>query len=126
MEHNAQEIAKPLGKILRLDPDLRAASPLHRAADNPFARGPGPHWSGATACATPSASPSTAYRRLVPLLRIGDVGQSAREEVDRASGAEHGRGRQLRLELPARATLRAPKRGDDPGVHRTRRHLHRS
>ena len=88
-----------LGKILRLDP-TRGPRRSTRSRRNPFAPTATPTDLEPTACATPSASPST---RLSGDMVIGDVGQGAREEVDFAPSpfpAWSAARRQLRLELP--------------------------
>ena len=57
---NAQNLSSELGKILRIDPRQSGSSPYTVPAGNPFASGERCRRSGPTACATCSASRSTA------------------------------------------------------------------
>lgn len=81
--HNAQDLDKLLGKILRIEPDPTGPAPHYKVpTGNPFA---GP---------TPGADEIWSYGlrnpfrfsfdRLTGAMLIGDVGQAAREEVDYA------------------------------------------
>jgi hypothetical protein len=79
-EHNAQSIAKPLGKILRLDPNPSGALPYTVPADNPFAAGAG--WEQLVWSYGLRNPFRFSFDRDGSALLIGDVGQSAREEVD--------------------------------------------
>jgi glucose/sorbosone dehydrogenase len=73
-EHNAQNLASLLGKILRIDPDPSGVLPYTVPAGNPFAD---PIWSYGL------RNPFRfSFDRLTGDLWIGDVGQGAREEVD--------------------------------------------
>ena len=91
---HARDLASPLGKMLRIDPRPGNAGTYTIPADNPF---------GTARVGLRAAQP-------VPLLVrprgtgdlwIGDVGQGAREEIDRARGGRRPRqGRRLRLGLP--------------------------
>jgi hypothetical protein len=80
--HNAQDVTKLLGKLLRLNPDGSAP------ADNPFSN---PVWS--LGLRNPWRF---SFDRLTGALTIGDVGQDAYEEVDfapsiaAAKGANYG------------------------------------
>jgi Glucose / Sorbosone dehydrogenase len=89
-EHNSQNLAKPLGKLLRLDPEPEGVLPYTVPADNPFAGAGGYEalvWSYGL------RNPFRfSFDRDGSALMIGDVGQGAREEVDRAPAPEFGRG----------------------------------
>jgi hypothetical protein len=89
-EHNAQNVARPLGKILRLDPDPSALLPYTVPADNPFAAGSG--WEPLVWSYGLRNPFRFSFDRDGSALLIGDVGQSAREEVDRAPAPGYGRG----------------------------------
>jgi hypothetical protein len=89
-EHNAQNIAKPLGKILRLIPDPSGVLPYTVPADNPFAAGSG--WEPLVWSYGLRNPFRFSFDRDGSALLIGDVGQSAREEVDRAPAPTFGRG----------------------------------
>jgi Glucose / Sorbosone dehydrogenase len=89
-EHNAQGIGKPLGKILRLDPDPSGVLPYTAPADNPFAGGTG--WEPLVWSYGLRNPFRFSFDRDGSALMIGDVGQSAREEVDRAPAPGFGRG----------------------------------
>lgn len=89
-EHNAQNVAKPLGKILRLDPDPSGVLPYTVPADNPFAGGAG--WEPLVWSYGLRNPFRFSFDRDGSALLIGDVGQSAREEVDRAPAPAFGRG----------------------------------
>jgi glucose/arabinose dehydrogenase len=89
-EENAQDLASPLGKILRIHPNPSALLPYTVPAGNPFA-------------ATPGADPTVwsyglrnpfrfSFDRLDGDLWIGDVGQDSREEVDFAAAPGLGGG----------------------------------
>jgi hypothetical protein len=89
-EHNAQNLTKPLGKILRLDPDPSGALPYTVPPDNPFVAGSG--W-GPLIWSYGLRNPFRfSFDRDGSALYIGDVGQNAREEVDRAPAPSFGRG----------------------------------
>jgi glucose/arabinose dehydrogenase len=108
--HNAQDLTKPLGKILRIDPAPAGVLPYTIPAGNPFA-GVGsdyaPIWSYGL------RNPFRfSFDRASGALVIGDVGQDEREEVDYApapglgAGANYGWNcREGLIEGPA----------DDPG-----------
>lgn len=89
-EHNAQSIAKPLGKILRLDPDPNGVLPYTVPADNPFAAGSG--WEPLVWSYGLRNPFRFSFDRTGAALVIGDVGQGAREEVDYAPAPGFGRG----------------------------------
>jgi Glucose / Sorbosone dehydrogenase len=89
-EHNAQNVAKPLGKILRIVPDPSGALPYTVPADNPFAAGSG--WEPLVWSYGLRNPFRFSFDRDGSALLIGDVGQSAREEVDRAPAPTYGRG----------------------------------
>jgi hypothetical protein len=89
-EHNAQDVARPLGKILRLDPDPSGVLPYTVPADNPFAAGSG--WEQLVWSYGLRNPFRFSFDRDGSALLIGDVGQSAREEVDRAPAPSYGRG----------------------------------
>jgi glucose/arabinose dehydrogenase len=89
-EHNAQNIAKPLGKILRFDPDPSGALPYTVPPDNPYASGNG--WEQLVWSYGLRNPFRFSFDRDGSALMIGDVGQSAREEVDRAPAPTYGRG----------------------------------
>jgi hypothetical protein len=89
--HNAQDLSSLLGKILRVAPNPAGPAPFYKVpADNPFA--------GATAPANTIWSYGLrnpfrfSFDRLTGAMTIGDVGQSAREEVDYAPAPGLGRG----------------------------------
>jgi hypothetical protein len=89
--HNAQNLTKPLGKILRIRPDPEGPSPYFTVPpENPFA-GVGsdyaPIWSYGL------RNPFRfSFDRLTGDMAIGDVGQAAREEIDFAPAPALGRG----------------------------------
>ena len=89
-EHNAQSIAKPLGKILRLFPEPSGLLAYTVPADNPFVRGAG--WEQLVWSYGLRNPFRFSFDRDGSALLIGDVGQSAREEVDRAPAPTFGRG----------------------------------
>ncbi len=92
--HNAQDLTKPLGKILRIDPSPSGLLPYTVPPGNPFAGIPGdykPIWSFGL------RNPFRfSFDRLTGDMIIGDVGQDEREEIDfaasPASGAVGGAG----------------------------------
>jgi len=89
--HNAQDLTRPLGKLLRIQPDPAGPPPFYRVpADNPFAAvggDYGPIWSYGL------RNPFRfSFDRLGGDLVIADVGQNAREEVDLAPAPGLGRG----------------------------------
>jgi hypothetical protein len=89
-EHNAQNVTKPLGKILRLDPDPSGALPYTVPADNPFVTGTG--WAPLVWSYGLRNPFRFSFDRDGSAMLVGDVGQSAREEVDRAPAPGYGRG----------------------------------
>jgi hypothetical protein len=109
--HNAQDLSKPLGKILRIQPDPAGAPPYYTVpGDNPFVSvggAYGPIWSYGL------RNPYRfSFDRLSGAIAIGDVGQSGAEEIDfgpapsRGAGANYG--------WNCREGLEAGP-GDDPG-----------
>jgi len=92
--HNAQDLTKLLGKILRIDPGQSGLLPYAVPAGNPFPAAAG------DAKAIWSYGLRNPFRfsfdRLNGAIVIGDVGQSAREEIDYAAapglgvGADYG------------------------------------
>jgi hypothetical protein len=109
-EHNAQDIAKPLGKILRLDPDPSGVLPYTVPADNPFAGGR--EWEPLVWSYGLRNPFRFSFDRDGSALMIGDVGQSAREEVDRAPAPGYGRGANYGWNC-REGTVAGP--ADDPG-----------
>jgi hypothetical protein len=109
-EHNAQDIAKPLGKILRLDPDPSGVLPYTVPADNPFAGGR--EWEPLVWSYGLRNPFRFSFDRDGSALMIGDVGQSAREEVDRAPAPTYGKGWNYGWNC-REGTVAGP--GDDPG-----------
>jgi hypothetical protein len=89
-EHNAQNVTKPLGKILRLIPDPSGALPYTVPPDNPWAGGSG--WEQLVWSYGLRNPFRFSFDRDGSALLIGDVGQTAREEVDRAPAPTYGRG----------------------------------
>ncbi len=89
-EHNAQNRAKPLGKILRIIPDPSGALPYTVPPDNPFVAGTG--WEQLVWSYGLRNPFRFSFDRDGAALMIGDVGQSAREEIDRAPAPLYGRG----------------------------------
>lgn len=92
--HNAQNLERLLGKILRIDPDPDGLQPYTVPPGNPFAASPTPY---DTIWAYGLRNPFRfSFDSLTGALLIGDVGQEAREEVDYApapglgSGANYG------------------------------------
>jgi hypothetical protein len=89
--HNAQKLESRLGKILRVEPDPTGPPPFYKVpATNPFAGKAGDAeeiWSYGL------RNPFRfSFDRLTGAMTIGDVGQSAREEVDYATAPMPGRG----------------------------------
>jgi len=89
VERNAQDLASPLGKILRLHPNPSGVLP-YTVPNNPF-------------LATPGADPLVwsyglrnpfrfSFDKLTGDIWIGDVGQAKREEVDFAAAPALGAG----------------------------------
>ncbi|HEX8754578.1 MAG TPA: PQQ-dependent sugar dehydrogenase [Solirubrobacterales bacterium] len=80
--HNAQNLEKPLGKLLRIDPNPSGSSPYTIPAGNPFASIPAdfaPIWSYGL------RNPFRfSFDRLTHAIYIADVGQDREEEVDSA------------------------------------------
>ncbi|HET6508463.1 MAG TPA: PQQ-dependent sugar dehydrogenase [Baekduia sp.] len=105
---NAQNLASPLGKILRIDPRAKGARPFTPAPGNPFV-----HRSGARPeiYAYGLRNPwRFSFDRADGDLVIGDVGQDAVEEIDfarkgTARGANYGwrpwEGRRRNFDEPA-------------------------
>jgi glucose/arabinose dehydrogenase len=91
-EHNAQNLGKPLGKILRLDPDPSGVLPYTVPADNPFAAAPPGSWEALIWSYGLRNPFRFSFDRDGSALVIGDVGQAAREEVDLAPAPGFGRG----------------------------------
>lgn len=91
--HNAQNLEKLLGKILRIDPDPNGVLPYTIPAGNPFVGKAGRDEIWAYGLRNPFRF---SFDRLTGALLIGDVGQDAREEVDYApapglgAGADYG------------------------------------
>jgi hypothetical protein len=89
--HNAQDLTRPLGKLLRIQPNPAGPAPFYTVpADNPFAGiggDYGPVWSYGL---------RNPFRFSFDLLSgdlvVADVGQGAREEVDLARTPGLGRG----------------------------------
>jgi hypothetical protein len=109
-EHNAQNVAKPLGKILRLDPDPSGVLPYTVPPDNPFVGGAG--WEPLVWSYGLRNPFRFSFDRDGSALLIGDVGQSAREEVDRAPAPTYGKGWNYGWNC-REGTVGGP--GDDPG-----------
>ncbi|HEX4668837.1 MAG TPA: PQQ-dependent sugar dehydrogenase [Solirubrobacterales bacterium] len=87
--HNAQNLKKPLGKILRIHPNPNGPAPFYTVpAGNPFAASAGdyaPIWSYGL------RNPFRfSFDRLSGDMVIGDVGQDAREEIDLAPSPRPG------------------------------------
>jgi hypothetical protein len=81
----AQDLSSLLGKVLRVDPRASGPAPYTVPADNPFAGSP--VWSYGL------RNPwRFSFDRLTGDLWIGDVGASAREEIDFAPAPSSGRG----------------------------------
>ena len=88
--HNAQNLASPLGKILRINPFPSGALPFTVPPDNPFVATPGaytPIWSLGLRNPFRFSFDSGGAGML-----IGDVGQNRREEVDFGAAPALGRG----------------------------------
>lgn len=87
---NAQDGTSLLGKLLRLDADANAAAPPFHGipADNPF-RGAGPPRDEIWALGLRNPW-RFSFDRLTGDLFIGDVGQGAREEIDRQPAGSAG------------------------------------
>ena len=80
--NNAQNIDVLLGKVLRIDvdhPDPIAGTPYSSPADNPFVNAPGRDEIFAFGFRNPWRF---SFDRVTGVQWVGDVGQSAREEVD--------------------------------------------
>jgi hypothetical protein len=109
--HNSQDLASPLGKILRVDPNPAGLPPYYTVpADNPFAGVAGayePVWSYGL------RNPYRfSFDRLSGAITIGDVGQGAAEEIDFAPAPALGGG--LDYGWNCREGL-LPGPGTDPG-----------
>jgi glucose/arabinose dehydrogenase len=90
---NAQNLASPLGKILRIDPRKRSGRPYSVPASNPFVRRPGAR--GAIYSYGLRNPWRFSFDRANGALTIGDVGQNDVEEIDYAvkggaRGANYG------------------------------------
>ena len=111
VEHNAQDKTKPLGKILRIDVSSTVL-PFTVPASNPFAGSA--NTSERLVFAYGLRNPFRfSFDRLFHDLVIGDVGQSAREEVDWAPAAANlGVGRNYGWNCRER---RIPGPATDPG-----------
>jgi glucose/arabinose dehydrogenase len=90
-EHNAQDKASPLGKILRIGVDPSGVLPYTVPTDNPFAAGADPDERLVFAYGLRNPY-RFSFDRQSHDLAIGDVGQSAREEVDWARAPGLGAG----------------------------------
>ncbi len=94
--NNAQNQREPAGQAAAHRPPPQRRAPLLGAGRQPLRRGPGTRRDlQPTACATPSASPSTRLTARQPRIAIADVGQNRFEELDyttvaAASGANFG------------------------------------
>jgi glucose/arabinose dehydrogenase len=90
VEHNAQDLSSPLGKILRVKPGTEDGIVYDTLDGNPFLDTPGAFpalWSYGL------RNPFRfSFDRLTGALLIGDVGQGAREEVDYAPAPGLGAG----------------------------------
>jgi hypothetical protein len=89
--HHAQDLASPLGKLLRVDPNPAGPAPFYTVPpSNPFAGVGGdyePIWSYGL------RNPYRfSFDRLSGAIAIGDVGQGAREEIDFAAAPWRGGG----------------------------------
>jgi|GEM_PF-520546 len=88
--HNSQDLSSRLGKLLRIDPRQSGSSAYSVPADNPFVSSSG---AAAEVWSYGLRNPFRfSFDRLTGDLTIGDVGQSAREEVDFATAPNGGRG----------------------------------
>ena len=84
VHNHARDLASPLGKVLRIDPRPGNAGSYGIPASNPF---------GTAVWAYGLRNPFRfSFDRGSGDLWIGDVGQGAREEVDRATASGRGRG----------------------------------
>jgi glucose/arabinose dehydrogenase len=105
---NAQNLASPLGKILRIDPRAKGSQPFTAPGDNPFVDRAGAR---PEIYAYGLRNPwRFSFDRATGDLTIGDVGQDAVEEIDfarkgTARGANFGwrpwEGRERNFEEPA-------------------------
>ena len=77
--HNAQNLETLLGKMLRIDPRPSGGAPYSVPLDNPFVGRPGADEIWSYGLRNPYRF---SFDRQTGALLIGDVGQSAREEVD--------------------------------------------
>ena len=88
--HNSQDLTKPLGKILRIEPHPGELPPYTIPSDNPFASEASdyePIWSYGL------RNPFRfSFDSLTGDMVIGDVGQDEKEEVDYAPAPSGGRG----------------------------------
>jgi hypothetical protein len=90
VHENAQNLERPLGKLLRIDPNPSGLLPYTVPPGNPFAGVPGDY---APVFAYGLRNPFRfSFDRLTGALSIADVGQSAREEVDFAPAPDLGAG----------------------------------
>jgi glucose/arabinose dehydrogenase len=110
-DHNAQDLDKLLGKILRVKPNPAVAKNYEIPAGNPFA-GPIPGadeiWSYGL------RNPFRfSFDRLTGAMLIGDVGQAAREEVDYAPPPSLGAGFNWGWSC-REGLIEGPGEGDDP------------
>jgi glucose/arabinose dehydrogenase len=85
-EHNAQDTTRLLGKILRIDPDPSGVLPFTVPPGNPFAGSLNPNQQLVFSYGLRNPY-RFSFDRLSHDLVIGDVGQSAREEIDWAPAA---------------------------------------
>ncbi len=93
--NNAQNREALLGKLLRIDPRSSGARPYTVPASNPFVGGPGRDEIYSYGLRNPFRFSFDTVTGAQPRIAIGDVGQSAFEEIDyttvgRASGANFG------------------------------------
>ncbi|MBA3865927.1 MAG: PQQ-dependent sugar dehydrogenase [Solirubrobacterales bacterium] len=90
VHHNAQDLTKPLGKILRIDPNPSGLLPYTVPVGNPFAGTAGdyaPIWSYGL------RNPFRfSFDKLTGDMLIGDVGEAKSEEVDFAAAPGLGAG----------------------------------
>lgn len=85
-QNNAQNVNNRLGKILRIAVDPASPTPYTPAPGNPFIAGGGDPWIFAFGLRNPFRASFFGGR-----LLIGDVGQSAVEEIDMVSTTQPGR-----------------------------------
>ncbi len=86
---NAQNLESLLGKVLRIDPRTSGNPPYSIPPDNPFVGTPGADEIWSSGLRNPYRF---SFDRGTGALTIGDVGQSAFEEIDYEPGPNAGRG----------------------------------